>query len=70
MKRFVVLMYDRGSDQMTVNGARKQFLKRKDRAIGNITPTKSASIQHIKDISGVNVSFSHPNCQNQVNGDG
>lgn len=45
---FVVLMYDRMSDTMEVNEARKQLFTQKSRALENIPPTKAALEQHIK----------------------
>ena len=48
LERFVVLMYDRTSDIMEVNDARKQLLAHKSKALDNIPPTQSALHQHIK----------------------
>lgn len=48
LERFVVLMYDRTSDIMEVNEARKQLFTQKSRALENIPPTKAALEQHIK----------------------
>ena len=48
VERFVVLMYDRTSDTMEVNEARKQLFTQKSRTLENIPPTKAALMQHIK----------------------
>ncbi|KAG0724688.1 hypothetical protein GWK47_040075 [Chionoecetes opilio] len=48
LERFVVLMYDRTSDTMEVNDARKQLFAHKSRALKNIPPTQAALQQHIK----------------------
>lgn len=48
IERFVVLMYDRVSEDLTVNEARKQLFTKKSRAIEHIPPTKSALLQHLK----------------------
>ncbi|KAG0696019.1 hypothetical protein GWK47_026672 [Chionoecetes opilio] len=42
LERFVVLMYDRTSDTMEVNDARKQLFAHKSRALENIAPTQAA----------------------------
>lgn len=44
---FVVLMYDRTSEEMDVNGAQQQLFTRKNRTIDNIS-THSALVQHVK----------------------
>ena len=41
-------MYDRTSDIMEVNVARKQLSAHKSRALGNIAPTQAPLQQHIK----------------------
>lgn len=46
--RFVVSMYDRVSEVLTVNEARKQLFTQKSRAIENLPPTKAALVQHVK----------------------
>ena len=43
VERFVVLLYDRTSNQMCVNSARKE----KGRTIDGLPPTKAALVQHI-----------------------
>ena len=48
IERFVVLMYDRTSETMEVNEARKQLFTQKSRTLENIPPTKAALEQHIK----------------------
>lgn len=41
-------MYDRMSDIMGVNEARKQFFTQKSRALVKVSPMKAALEQHIK----------------------
>jgi hypothetical protein len=48
VERFVVLMYDRTSDTMEVNEARKQLFTQKSRTLENIPPTQATLRQHIK----------------------
>ncbi len=48
LERFVVLMYDRTSESMEVNDARKQLFSQKSRTLDNIPPTQAALKQHIK----------------------
>jgi len=50
LKRFVVLMYDRTSDSLQVNDARKQLFTQRSRSrtSENISPTQAALKQHIK----------------------
>lgn len=48
LERFVVLMYDRTSDSLQVNDARKQLFTQKSRTLENIPPTQAALMQHIK----------------------
>ena len=48
LERFVVLMYDRTSDIMEVNEARKQLFAHKGRTLENIPRTQAALKQHIK----------------------
>ena len=48
LERFVVLMYDRTSDIMEVNQARKHLFAHKCRALENIPPTQAALQQQIK----------------------
>ncbi|KAG0718626.1 hypothetical protein GWK47_052074 [Chionoecetes opilio] len=60
LERFVVLMYDRTSDTMEVNDARKQLFAHKSRALENIPPTQAALQQHIKRAS------LQGNCWNQT----
>ena len=48
LERFVVLMYDRTSDIMEVNQARKHLFAHKSRALENIPPTQAALQQQIK----------------------
>jgi hypothetical protein len=44
----VVLMYNRTSENMEVNEARKKLFTQKSRTSENIPPTKAALEQHIK----------------------
>ena len=46
--RFVALMYDRTSECLEVNEARKQLFIQKSRTLETIPPTKAALEQHIK----------------------
>lgn len=48
LERFVVLLYDRTSDVMEVNEARKQLFTQKSRSLENLPPTQAALKQHIK----------------------
>ena len=48
LERFVVLMYDRASDIIGVNKARKQHFAHKLRVLENILPTQATLKQHIK----------------------
>ena len=48
IERFVVLMYDRTSDCMEVNDARKHLFSQKSRTLENIPPTQAALKEHIK----------------------
>ena len=48
---FVVLMYNRTSDSLGVNDARKQLFPQKSRALENIPPTQASLVQHIKHVS-------------------
>ena len=48
LERFVVLMYDRTSESMEVNDARKQLFTQKSRSLEIIPPTQAALKQHIK----------------------
>lgn len=48
LERFVVLMYDRTSDSLQVNDARKQLFTQKSQTLENIPPTQAALKQHIK----------------------
>ena len=48
LERFVVLLYDRTSDQMGVNEARKNLFTQKSRSLENLPPTLAALVQHIK----------------------
>ena len=51
LKRFVVLMYDRTSECLEVNEARKQLFIQKSRTLETIPPAKAALEQHIKRVS-------------------
>lgn len=48
IQRFVVLLYDKTSDIMRVNEARKALFTRKGRSIENIPPTEAALLEHSK----------------------
>ena len=48
LERFVILLYDRTSDEVAVNRARKCLFTQKGREIENIPPTEAALIQHIR----------------------
>ena len=48
IERFVVLMYDRTSECMEVNDARKHLFSQKSRTLENIPPTQAALKEHIK----------------------
>lgn len=48
IERFVVLMYDRTSQCLGVDAARKDLFTRKGRSIENIPPSSAALHQHIK----------------------
>lgn len=47
LERFVVLMYDKGSEILTVNQARLYLFSRCNRLLQNIPPTQAALRQHI-----------------------
>ena len=47
IERYVVLLYCRTSDILSVNEARKYFFAHGDRQISNISPTKDALRQHV-----------------------
>ena len=48
LEQFVVLLYDRTSDIMNVNDARKQLFTQKTRSLENLPPSQEALKQHIK----------------------
>ncbi len=48
LERFVVLLYDRTSDLLQVNDARKQLFTQKSRSLENIPPTYAALKEHVK----------------------
>lgn len=50
IQRFVVLMYDKASECVTVNSARMDLFARKGRAIDNIPPTEAALLQQTKPV--------------------
>ena len=47
-EQFVVLMYDRASENMEVGDARKQLFSQKSRTLDNFPPNQAALKQHIK----------------------
>ena len=48
LERFVILMYDKTSNEESVNICRKDLFTRKSRQIENIPPTRNALLQHSK----------------------
>ena len=48
LESYVVLMYDRGSDETTVDSARKHMFTSKARSIDAIPPTRAALLQHAR----------------------
>ena len=48
IERFVVLLYDRTSNLLDVNQARKELFSKKSRSIESIPPSKAALLQHTK----------------------
>ena len=48
LKRYAVLLYDRGSNLETVDNTRKELFIKISRSIENIPPTKAALLQHAK----------------------
>lgn len=48
IERFVILLYDRTSEQTEVNGARQYLFTKRNRSIENIPPTKATLVEHIK----------------------
>ena len=47
IERLIVIMYDRGSSESSVNGDRLVLFTQKGRAIENISPTQYALAQHV-----------------------
>ena len=48
IERFVVLLYSRTSQLLTVNAARKQLFSNRNRKLENLPPSKAALYQHVK----------------------
>ena len=48
LERFVLLMYDRTSECVEVNEARKHLFSQNSRTLENIPPTQAAMKEHIK----------------------
>jgi hypothetical protein len=48
LERFTVLLYDRTSNKMTVNEARKQLFSKKGRQMQDLPPSQAALLQHAK----------------------
>ena len=48
LESYVVLMYGRGSDETTVDSARKHMFTSKARSIDTIPPTRAALLQHAR----------------------
>ena len=61
LERFVVLMYDRASDSIDVDDARKQLFTYKSRTLANVPPIQEAHKQHIK-----RTYYHAANCWNQA----
>lgn len=64
LERFLVVLYDRTSTKMRVNGTRKQLFSQKTKSIESIPPTQAALNQHTieeqntrVEIAGVNQLF-------------
>ena len=50
---YMVFMYDRGSDETTVDSARKHMFTSKSRSIDAIPPTRAALLQHARQTSNI-----------------
>ena len=48
IERFVVLLYDRTSEDSSVNEARKKLFAQKARTLENIPPTRSSLVEHVR----------------------
>ena len=48
IERFVILMYDRTSDVLEINKARKELFTKKSRSLENLPPTQAAVKEHTK----------------------
>ena len=48
IERFVILMYDRTSDVLEINKARKELFTKKSRSLENLPPTQAALKEHTK----------------------
>ena len=48
IERFVILMYDRASDVLEINKARKELFTKKSRSLENVPPTQAALKEHRK----------------------
>ena len=48
IERFVILMYDRTSDVLEINKARKELFTKKSRSLENLPPTQAALKEHRK----------------------
>jgi len=48
LERFIVLLYDRTNNIMTVNNSRKHLVTQKTRSLKNLPPTREVLKQHIK----------------------
>lgn len=48
LERFVVILYDRTSDEISVDSCRKHLFTSKGRSIEGIPPTQGALVQHIR----------------------
>jgi len=48
LERFVILLYDRTSECVTLDLARKHMFTKRSRTMENIPPTSNAFLQHVK----------------------
>ena len=55
IEKFVILMYDRASDVLEINEARKELFTKKSRSLENIPPTQAAVKEHTKRASIVSL---------------
>ena len=48
LERYIVILYDRTSDCVNLNAARKQLFTKKSRTLDNLPPTSDAFLMHVK----------------------